>query len=158
MEESRGSLLPGAARMTFLVCEDGSEYTERFRRFLGAQFQFVRAGHFAEALSLLPGARALLLDLDFRRTPSALLVDERGAQDARAAPEVQGILILRALRTRRIALPAVLFADLDDAAHAARLQSELAPLRIVPSSEGLPRIAQLLRELLSSATGSVENS
>jgi hypothetical protein len=85
-------------------------------------------------------------------------VDERGAADPRAAPEVQGILILRALRSRRVLLPAVLFADLDDAAHAARLQSELAPLRIVPSSEGLPRIAQLLRELLKSATGSVEKS
>jgi hypothetical protein len=144
--------------VTFLVCEDGSEYTERFRRFLGAQFQFVRAGHFAEALSLSAGAGALLLDLDFRRTAPALLVDERGAADPRAAPEVQGILILRALRSRRVLLPAVLFADLDDAAHAARLQSELAPLRIVPSSEGLPRIAQLLRELLKSATGSVEKS
>jgi hypothetical protein len=158
VEEGRGRLLPGAARMTVLVCEDGSEYTERFRRFLGTQFQFVRAGHFAEALALAPGAGALLLDLDFRRTAPAFLVDERGTPDARAAPEVQGILILRALRARRVALPALLFADLDDASHAARLQSELAPLRIVPSSEGLPRIAQLLRELLKRATGRVENS
>ncbi|HEY4730729.1 MAG TPA: hypothetical protein VIH41_06335, partial [Myxococcales bacterium] len=71
---------------------------------------------------------------------------------------VQGILILRALRSRGVALPAVLFADLDDAAHAARLERELAPLRIVPGSAGLPRIAQLLRELVSSATGKVEKS
>ena len=144
--------------MTFLVCEDGSEYTDRFSRFLGAQFRFARAGHFAEALALAPGADALLLDLDFRRTAPALLVDERGRPDPRCAMEVQGILILRALRSRGVTLPAVLFADLDDRAHAARLESELAPLCIVPSSEGLPTIAQLLRDLVSSATGSVAKS
>jgi hypothetical protein len=144
--------------VTFLVCEDGSEYTDRFSRFLGAQFRFARAGHFAEALALAPGAHALLLDLDFRRTAPALLVDERGRPDPRCALEVQGILILRALRSRGVTLPAVLFADLDDRAHAAMLESELAPLRIVPSSEGLPRIAQLLRDLVSSATGSVAKS
>jgi hypothetical protein len=144
--------------MTFLVCEDGSEYTDRFKRFLGAQFRFLRAGHFAEALALAAGADALLLDLDFRRTPRELLVDERGAPDRGGATEVQGILILRALRSRGVALPAVLFADLDDAAHATRLERELAPLRIVPGSAGLPRIAQLLRELVSSATGNVEKS
>ena len=158
MDEGRGGLLPGAGGMKFLVCEDGSEYTDRFKRFLGAQFRFLRAGHFAEALALAAGADALLLDLDFRRTPRELLVDERGAPDSRGATEVQGILILRALRSRGVGLPAVLFADLDDAAHAARLERELAPLRIVPGSAGLPRIAQLLRELVSSATGKVEKS
>jgi hypothetical protein len=144
--------------MTFLVCEDGSEYTERFTRFLGARFRFRRATHFAEALALTSGVRGLLLDLDFRRTPRALLVDPAGAPDPRAAAEVQGILILRALRARNVLLPALLFADLDDPARAAQLERELRPLRVVPSSEGLPRIAQLLSDLVSSATGSVENS
>ena len=144
--------------MTFVVCEDGSEYTERFTRFLGGQFRFVRAGHFAEALAMAEGAVALLLDLDFRRTQPALLVDERGESAARSAAEVQGILILRALRGRGVRLPALLFADLDDAERTARLEAELSPLRVVPSSEGLPRIAQLLRELVKSATGSVEKS
>jgi hypothetical protein len=144
--------------MTFVVCEDGSEYTDRFTRFLGGQFQFVRAGHFQQALALAPGAEGLLLDLDFRRTPLALLVDESGAPDPRAAAEVQGILILRALRARGVKLGAILFADLDDAAHAERLEAELTPLRVVPASVGLPGIAQLLREVVSSATGSVRKS
>jgi len=144
--------------MTFLVCVDGTEYTDRFTRFLGAQFRFVRAGHFAEALALAQGTAALLLDLDFRRTQPALLVDERGDPAPRSAADVQGILILRALRAKGVTLPALLFADLDDPGRAARLQAELAPLRVVPSSEGLPRIAQLLREVVSSATGSVEKS
>jgi len=151
-------MLSLSSAMTFLVCEDGSEYTDRFTRFLGAHFQFARAGHFAEALALAPSAQALLLDLDFRRTQRALLVDERGAPDPRSAVEVQGILILRALRSRGVGMPAFLFADLADPSHAARLEAELAPLRIVPSSEGLPRIAQLLREVVSKATGSVAKS
>jgi hypothetical protein len=144
--------------MTFLVCEDGSEYTERFTRFLGGQFRFARTGHFAEALALAAGAGAVLLDLDFRRTPRSLLVDERGAPDPGGAAEVQGILILRALRSRGVTVPALLFADLEHPRHAARLESELAPLTIVPSSEGLPRIAQLLREVVSRARGKVEKS
>ena len=144
--------------MTFVVCEDGSEYTDRFTRFLGGEFVFVRAGHFQEALALAQGAQGLLLDLDFRRTERALLVDERGAPDPRGAAEVQGILILRALRARGVNLPAILFADLDDPAHAARLEAELAPLRVAGGSAGLPRIAQLLRDVVSSATGSVRKS
>ena len=147
MEEGGGRLLPGAAGMRLLVCEDGTEYTERFRRFLGGEFEFVRAANFAEALRLSPDARVLLFDLDFRRTDPALLVDESGAPAAKSAAEVQGILLLRALRSRGIALPALLFADLDDADRTARLEAELAPLQVVSSSEGLPRIAQRLRKL-----------
>jgi hypothetical protein len=157
VEEGGGRLLPGATRMTFIVCEDGAEYTDRFRRFLGARFAFVRAGHFADALSLAPGACGVLLDLDFRRTDSAFLVDERGERADASAAEVQGILILRALRAHGVQLPALLFADLDDDARATRLEAELAPLRVVPSSAGLAQIAQLLREM-SSATGKVAKS
>ena len=133
--------------MTLLICEDGTEYTERFQRFLGAEFRFLRASHFAEALRQLPVARALLLDLDFRRTDPALLVDASGAPASRDTAEVQGILILRALRSRGVQLPALLFADLDDEARAARLCADLAPLQIVPSGEGLASIAQRLRAL-----------
>jgi len=151
VEEGRRGLLSGAARMKFLVCEDGTEYTERFTRFLGGEFAFVRAAHFAEALRLAPDARALLLDLDFRRTDPSLLVDEGGAPAPKSSAEVQGILLLRALRSRGVQLPALLFADLDDASRVQRLQLELAPLQIVSSSEGLQRIAQRLRELSSTS-------
>ena len=132
--------------MRIVVCEDGFEYVERFRRFVPG-FEFVRAGCFAEALLLAPGAAALLLDQDFRRTPRDLLVDARGARSDEALSEVQGILILRALRARAVALPALLFADLDDGARSARLERELSPLSIVPSTEGLPQIAARLRAL-----------
>jgi len=57
--------------MTFLVCEDGSEDTDRFERFLGAQFRFLSAGHFAEALALAAGPMRCCSILDFRRTPGS---------------------------------------------------------------------------------------
>jgi hypothetical protein len=131
----------------FLVCEDGSEYTGRFTRFLSSEFEFVRARSFAEAVPLLPSCSGILLDLDFRRTDKALLVDETGAPAAASAAEIQGILILRALRARGSQLPALLFADFDDPRRAARLEAELAPLQVIASSESLPAIAQLLRRL-----------
>jgi hypothetical protein len=46
-----------------------------------------------------------------------------------------------------VKLPALLFADFDDDERCERLERELAPLRIVPSSEGLPAIAKLLRSM-----------
>ena len=133
--------------MRLIVCEDGTEYVDRFRRFLGGEFDFVRAGSFAEALPLCAGAGALLLDQDFRRTARELLVDGAGEHSADAVAEVQGILILRALRARGVLLPALLFADLDDAGRAGRLEGELSPLTVVPSTEGLSQIAQRLRAL-----------
>ena len=154
MEEGRGGLLSGAARMKpaapkprFLVCEDGREYTDRFTRFLSAEFDFIRASCFAEALPPAASCAGLLLDLDFRRTDPALLVDESGAPAARSAAEVQGVLILRALRARGVHLPALLFADFDDPGRAARLSAELARLRVVGSDESLPAVAKLLRGL-----------
>jgi hypothetical protein len=142
----------------FVVCEDGAEYIERFRRFLGDGFAFVAAHDLEGALAALPGASGLLLDLDFRRTPAERLVDERGT--ARADPdegtrrrlaESQGILILRALRARGVALPAVLFADLADAEQAGFLERTLSPLVVAPSSTGLREIGALLARLASAA-------
>ena len=146
-------MLPAVSlgRPSFVVCEDGAEYIERFRRFLGDAFQFVPAHDLDDALAAAREASGLLLDLDFRRTPPEHLVDERG--DAPLAPdegtrrrlaESQGIFILRALRARGVALPAVLFADLDDAQQSGFLERTLAPLVIAPSSTGLRQIAALL--------------
>jgi hypothetical protein len=136
----------------WIVCEDGDEYLSRFRRFLGQEFEFVPAGDLQDVLRAAPGAAGLLLDLDFRRADPARLVDETGAARAdlaagerRRLAEVQGVLILRALRGRGIVLPALLCADLDDAAQARQLEEELAPLAVVPGSEGVARIGERLR-------------
>ena len=142
----------------FVVCEDGQEYTDRFTRMLGGSFRFVRAGCFAEAKTALAAGpvAALLLDLDFRRTPADQLVDEagqtgpgRGAGERQRLATVQGLLVLRALRTQGLATPALLFADLDDAGQVAHLESTLAPVEVLSSSTGLDVIARRLGQLAS---------
>ena len=140
------------ARRTFVVCEDGTEYIQRFRRFLGESFTFVPAGDFAAARAALPGAHGLLLDLDFRRTPPERLLDEQGRTSAaldagtRARlAETQGILILRRLRAEGVVVPAILFADLDDDRQAEFLRRNLAPLQLASSRLGVREIGELLR-------------
>jgi len=145
---------PAASRARFVVCEDGDEYLQRFRRFLGEAFEFLPARDFAEAaVAVSAGAAGLLLDLDFRRTPPERLVDERGpvpapldaGTRARLA-ETQGILILRRLRAGGLGLPAVLFADLDDGQRGF-LERSLAPLTVAGSRLGITEIAALLRAI-----------
>jgi hypothetical protein len=138
-----------------VVCEDGDEYTTRFARLLGDEIEFKRAPSAAEALRWLRGgALGILLDLDFRRSNSADLVDEAGATHAtladgerRRLAEIQGILILRTLRAAGITASAVLFADLDESSRADYLAATLAPLIILPSSESLPNVAKHIRAL-----------
>ena len=144
-----------AARPCFVVCEDGTEYLDRFRRFLGEAFEFRAAGDFATALAAAAGADGLLLDLDFRRTPAERLVDEQGAApsglDAGSRlrlSETQGILILRQLRAHGVKLPALLFADVDDAERARFLERTLAPLQIASSRLGIVEVAALMRAAL----------
>jgi hypothetical protein len=140
----------------FLVCEDGREYSERFERFLGRDFRFLRAGSFREAdLALTAHAPiGVLLDLDFRRSPAADLLDESGAPASAPSSEqrarwsaTQGILILQHLRGRGVRLPALLFADLDDAGQVSYLEQSLAPLVVVASREGLGQLAARLRAM-----------
>jgi hypothetical protein len=143
------------APATFLVCEDGREYSERFGRLLGNEFRFVRVESHAQALAATgPGVAGLLLDLDFSRTAPSALVDEGGVvQPSRPEGErrrlaaLQGILILRALRRQGVGLPALLFADLDDEEQTRFLQSSLAPLTVMPSSAGIVSIAAALTRM-----------
>jgi hypothetical protein len=144
---------PAPSRVRFVVCEDGDEYLQRFRRFLGEAFEFLPARDFAAAAATASRADGILLDLDFRRTPPDRLVDERGPAPtplpagtrARLA-ETQGILVLRRLRAGGIALPAILFADLDETQRGF-LESTLAPLTVAGSRLGITEIAALLREI-----------
>ena len=140
-------------RPRWIVCEDGDEYLSRFGRFLGGEFEFVGARDFATALRCATGADGIILDLDFRRTEPAQLVDESGSSHAQLPPgerrrlaEMQGVLILRALRRRGVAIRALLCADLDDPAQVRRLEDELRPLEIVPGSESVPRTGERLRQ------------
>jgi hypothetical protein len=144
----------------FIICEDGSEYLERFQRFLGGEFRFSRAPSLRALLLLLSenaDAVGVVLDLDFRRTPPADLVDESGrpltlpsAGEQQRVAAVQGLFILRALRARGVRLPALLCTDIDDRGQLAQVEQELAPLAVVPSSESLPMLAARLRTVAQS--------
>jgi hypothetical protein len=149
--------MSGAPLPLFLVCEDGHEYSERFERFLGREFRFLRAASWRQADAALASATpvGLLLDLDFRRVPAADLLGEDGAPTSTPSPEqrarwsaTQGILMLQHLRGRGVRLPALLFADLDDAGQVSYLEQTLAPLSIVGSREGLAQLAARLRALV----------
>lgn len=141
-----------ATPATFLIVEDGREYVDRFTRLLGGAFRFVRAGHAAEAEGLLlagTGLVGVLLDLDFRRAPGQLLIDEGGRadppnHDRPRVARVQGILIARALRRVAPEVPMLLFADLEDREQVSFLEVDLAPLRVVASAVGVNEIAALL--------------
>jgi len=142
----------------WIVCEDGSEYHARLARFLSDQFSFVRADCAAALVEQArQGAAGVIVDLDFRRTPPERLVDQDGASPSLPLAESerqrlardQGIFVIRALRAAGSALPAILCADLDDAAQVAVLMSTLAPLLVVGSSEGLPQLAAHMRALSS---------
>lgn len=142
-----------------LVCEDGEEYTERFTRLLGLRFCFERAQSLAQAQAALGAGpvAALVLDLDFRRTPPAELVDEAGRAcrspaDAPRLAAAQGVLLLRALRRQGVGLPALLCADLDDPEQERRVCAELPPLQVVPSSEGLQALAARLAGAVAGRT------
>ncbi len=148
-----------ARKPLFIVGEDGTEYLDRFQRFLGAEFRFLRAPSLGALVGLLGDGDApagLVLDLDFRRTPLADLVDESGDRlhdagdgERRRVTAVQGLLILRALRARGVLLPALLCTDIDDPHQLAQIELELAPISVVPSSESLPRLVARLRAIAS---------
>ena len=142
------------SRPLVIVCEDGHEYLQRFSRFLGEELELVRVDDFASARAACArGPKALLFDLDFSRLPPDKLIDETGQtaprsrDEARRLAQMQGILILRALRAEAVAAPALLFADLDDAGRVRFLEESLAPLSVVPSSEGMGAIAARIRRL-----------
>jgi hypothetical protein len=146
----------------FLVCEDGDEYIQRFQRFLGHEFRFLRTSSGAEAHAALAREpiSGLLLDLDFRRLPASELLGEDGPSAGSAATEesarwsaMQGILILQHLRRQGIALAALLFADLDDAEQILYLERTLAPLSVVSSREGLAQLAARLRVMSGGRDG-----
>ncbi len=94
-----------------LVIEDGDEYAEFARLFLGPDFQVRQARSAAEALRALvtEPADVLLFDLRFDRTPATTLVGDLHAtaqrlfagDEARALrylQDQQGVLILGELR------------------------------------------------------------
>ena len=143
-------------RRRFLVCEDGSEYLERFERFFGAHYDFVRSQCASELVAHLTEHApvvAVLLDLDFRRTELSKLIDGEGQPLAHASNEErtrlitnQGIAILSHIRRNHDQTPVLLFADITSAQHAF-LEQRFSPLTIVPSHASLRDLQHQLDSL-----------
>jgi hypothetical protein len=153
----------------FLLCEDGSEYLERFERFLSARFEFVQSRDAAALFLELEGATGdrarpfagILLDLDFRRTDPARLITEQGLPIAQTSKEErarlvgnQGIAILSALRKKGWRIPVLLFADLEDPRQREYLESRFAPLEIIASHVGLDELQRRFEALGNWQAGS----
>ncbi len=144
-------------RPRFVVCEDGQEYLERFKRFLGNTFEFIPAQDFfalVEHTERCAPVAGVLLDLDFRRVDAAHLVNEHGQAIAKFGREAraqysanQGLFILASLRERCILVPVLLFADIDDPEQQAHLLRKFGPLDLVPSHVGLRELERRLAEL-----------
>jgi ActR/RegA family two-component response regulator len=94
-----------------LVIEDGTEYAEFARLFLGADFAVVPAQSAAQALAALAAGPidAMLIDLRFERAPAEALVGDLAesaqrlfagdeARALRHLQDQQGVLILAELR------------------------------------------------------------
>jgi len=106
-----------------LVVEDGHEYIDNLRQFLGAHFDFVRAGDGPEALALISsgGTSAIFLDMKFDRSERLLgdreaLVQRFAGDTTRARSFLennQGTYIMAALREAGCTLPAVFSYDFD---------------------------------------------
>ncbi len=105
-----------------LVIEDGDEYAEFARLFLGRDFEIATATSARAALAEAPRADALLIDLRFDRAPAdALAGDLDGTAAQRFAgdraralrwlQDQQGTLILAALRAAGHRQPAVFVHD-----------------------------------------------
>jgi hypothetical protein len=96
---------------TLLVIEDGNEYTDFARLFLGAHFQILSEKRCADTLACLRSqvVDGLLIDVRFDRAPEADLIGDVAATAARLfagdrerslrhLQDQQGVLILAELR------------------------------------------------------------
>jgi CheY-like chemotaxis protein len=113
-----------AAMRRLLIVEDGHEYEEFVRLFLGTRFEVAVAHDAAEAVRVAAAfaPEALLLDLRFERTPAAALEGDAddlaarrfGGDRARALRHLQdqqGTVVLARLRERGCHVPALFIHD-----------------------------------------------
>ena len=156
---------PADARLRFVVCEDGAEYLERFRRFLGDVVRFSPGARLRRSARRRGRRRRAPARPRFSPHAGRAAGRRAGAgarrrstpARARRLAETQGILILRRLRAAGVALPAILFADLDDAGQRAFLARTLAPLTVAGSRLGIAEIATLLRATTGNQNRSIRS-
>ena len=144
--------------MRVLVVEDGLEYTTSFERFIGAPFEFVRAGSGREALeALATGSFDLLfLDMRFDRATELLgdlqaLVDRYNGDSARARrflEDNQGAYVLAAIRDAGHGQPALMSYDFDgEPRRFENLRARYGPLAYLTDTAGPQETRKALLDL-----------
>jgi CheY-like chemotaxis protein len=143
-----------------LVIEDGYEYIENLRRFMGAGFELGRAGDGEEALEILSRQdwNVILLDMCFDRADRLLgedpgLLSKMGGDPDRMRSYLeihQGTYILAAIRQAGHSLPVVFSYDFDaEPRRFSNLQRRYAPLSYLNDVAGPPEFRSTLGEMLS---------
>lgn len=146
-------------RPRILVVEDGTEYVENLRRFLGEDFLFERAGDGPEALERLSTERwdAIFLDMRFDRATRLVgdlgaLVDRFVGDEERARrflEDNQGAYVLAALREAGHTQPALFSYDFDGEPRRYRnLEGRYGPLAYLADTAGPAQIREALLGLL----------
>ncbi len=146
-------------RPRILVIEDGSEYVQNLTRFLGEDFDFVRAGDGQDALDQLGTGRfdAIFLDMKFDRAPRLLgdlgaLVERFVGDEDRARRfliDNQGAYVLAALREAGHAEPVLFSYDFDGEPRRYRnLEGRYAPLGYLADTADPAQIRAALNALI----------
>ncbi len=151
--------MAGDARPRVLVVEDGHEYVTTLSRYLGDDFDFVRAGDGPAALALLAAEtwHVVFLDMRFDRTPTARLLGDLAVtadrfngdtlRATRFLEEHQGTYVLAALRESGCRLPVVMSYDFDSEPRRwAYLSRSYAPIAYLTDNADPRRIRQALSQ------------
>ena len=145
------------SRPRILVIEDGREYVETLGRYLGAEFEFVRAGHGRAALDALSIAtfQAIFLDMRFDRVQLADLLGDQSALATRLGGDLvrvrqfleenQGTYILAALREANHRLPVVFSYDFDgEPRRWRRIETRFSPVSYLADTASPDQIREQL--------------
>jgi CheY-like chemotaxis protein len=143
-----------------LVVEDGTEYSDTFRRFLADGFTWERAGSGRDALLRLSAERfdVVFCDMRFDRVPDDALLGDLAAtadrfngdpaQARRFLQDHQGTYVLAAVREAGHRVPVLMSHDFSDEPRRwERLAHTYAPIDHLPDNAGPPDVAARVRAL-----------
>ena len=143
-----------------MIVEDGHEYIENLRRFMGPGFELGRSGDGLEALARLENESwdVILLDMCFDRAETLLgeepgLLSRMGGDPSRVRYHLevhQGTYILAAIRQAGHSLPIVFSYDFDaEPRRFANLERRYAPLRYLNDVAGPQQFRNVLAGVVS---------
>ncbi len=142
-------------RPRILVVEDGHEYIEAFTRYLGEEFDFVRAGNGFDALDQLSAEEwhAVFLDMRFDRADrllgdlDALELRFHGdrSRAKRFVEDNQGTYIAAAIRSAGYVHPLLFSYDFDsEPRRLAHLRERYSPLSYIGDTAGPAEIREAI--------------